>query len=94
MKELTEEKPDPNNGVKFESMNISVGEIFPKKKISSRFSYKNIIKIILFILTALIIIAMTIIIFKINNYNCEIGEEDKCLVCSKWTNKCLKCNPG
>ena len=36
MKQLTEEKKEtenqPKNGSTFESMNINVGEIFPKKK--------------------------------------------------------------
>ena len=96
MKELTEEKPEQNkNEVKFETMNITTGEIYPKKKNSEQFPNKKITKIMLFIVIILIIICIIIIIIKYTSNDCEIGEDEKCLLCHKWhINKCSKCNPG
>ena len=61
MEELTEEKSESKSEKTFESMNISVGEIFPPKKISSFFPSKNIVKLIIFILISLLIISLIII---------------------------------
>ena len=95
MKELTEEKPEQNNGVKFESMNVTTGEIYPKKKNTLKIPYKKVKKIILFIIIVLIIISIIIVISKSSDSECEIGEDDKCLLCdNKRKNKCSKCNPG
>ena len=98
MKELTEEKSEPNSERTFESMNISVGDIFPPKKKSFFWSWKN--KFILFIVISLLIISIIIILgaqlskSEDNNNICEIGEENKCMQCDESKNKCIKCNLG
>ena len=100
MKELTEEKSESKGEKTFESMNISVGDILPPKKISFFFPPKNIVKLIIFILIFLLIISSLIIIKGVQlskseeNNKCEIGEENKCMICNKYKSKCLKCNPG
>ena len=99
MKELTEEKPEKE--VKFESMNVTTGEIFPKKKKEFYFNKKKIINILLFGISILFLIPLIIILIDsskeneiINNYKCEIGVEEKCYQCDNNKTKCLKCNPG
>ena len=75
MKELTEEKPEQNNGVKFESMNVTTGDIYPKKKNTLKFPYKKIKKIILFIIIALIIFSIIIVLSNSSDSECETGED-------------------
>jgi hypothetical protein len=108
MKELTEEKKEnenenekqQNNGVMFESMNISVGDIFPKKHGSFSIyqkiiNIKNLIFCLVFLLVIFIVIIITTNLKNINNnYRCIIGKEDKCLLCDNSRTNCLKCNPG
>ena len=60
MKELTEEMPEQKGGVKFESMNVTTGDIFPKEKNTLKFPHKIVKIIILFIIITLILIGIII----------------------------------
>ena len=100
MKELTEEKSNQNNEVKFETFNISVGEINPKNVDKNILTKNKIKKLRLIFLIFLLVLSILLILFynlrKKNNdtIKCEIGKEEKCYQCDKTNSKCIKCNPG